>query len=512
MAIVKPIETPSGARRRLGLASPATLEPIGEIEVQTPEEVAAAAARAREVQPAWGALPVKERARYLLRALDTLVERQDEFIDVIVRESGKPRMEAILIDIFAACDALRFYARRAPKMLSPEWKRLHGLLALAKRCRIVYRPLGVVGVISPWNGPLILALNPAIQALVAGNAVIVKPSEVTPFSGGLLAHIFEGVGLPEGLLTVLSGDGETGAALVEAGVDKISFTGSVATGRKVAEACARRLIPCTLELGGKDPLIVCADANVDRAAGGAVAGAFFNTGQVCFSTERVYAVDAVAEEFIRKVVERTAALRQQSTGEFDVGAVCWPRQLEIIEEHMADAIEKGARVRTGGRRNPNLDGLYWQPTVLTEVTHDMRIMREETFGPILPIMRVRDEDEAVRLANDSSYGLSASVWTRDPRKGLEIAQRLDAGSVCVNDRAMTYGVQEAPFGGRKESGIGHVNGEVGLRGYCYPQPILIDRFGGRQAAENYPYARDKDATMQKLIRFLWGTRVGRWIS
>ncbi|MHC4506430.1 MAG: aldehyde dehydrogenase family protein, partial [Planctomycetota bacterium] len=246
---------------------------------------------------------------------------------------------------------------------------------------------------------------------------------VTPFSGQIVGEIFEAAGLPDGVFTVLQGDGETGAALCEAGVDKISFTGSVATGRTVAEVCARQLIPCTLELGGKDPMIVCSDADLDTAAGGAVAGAFLNTGQLCCGTERVYVVDDVAGAFTDKVLKRVAELRQGHDGEFDVGAIFHDRQLAIIEDHVADAVAKGAKVLAGGRRNPRLEGLYYEPTVLTHVDHDMKIMREETFGPILPIMRVRDEEEAVRCANATSYGLGANVWTSEPRAGAGSGRR-----------------------------------------------------------------------------------------
>ncbi len=512
MAIVTPIEVAPGARRRLALASPASLEPIGEIEVASREDVARALAAARAAQPAWAARPIAERARIMWRALDILLAKQDEYLAVIEGESGKPRTDALMIEMFAACDALAYFAKRAERMLQPRKQRLHGVLSLVKQLRLVPRPLGVVGVISPWNGPFILSLNPTAQALLAGNAVLLKPSEVTPRSGALVGDLFAAAGLPEGLLSVLLGDGETGAALVEAGVDKISFTGSVATGRRVAEACARQLLPCTLELGGKDPMVVCADADLDRAAGGAVAGAFFNAGQICFSTERVYVVDAVADEFTRRVVDRARALRQGVSGEFDLGPIIWPRQLEIIESHVAEALEKGAKVLCGGRRNPSLAGLYYEPTVLVDVTHDMKIMREETFGPVLPILRVRDEDEAIRLANDSRYGLGANVWTRDAARGLRLATRIDSGSVCVNDMTMTYGAFEAPFGGRKESGVGFVHGPEGLLGYCHLQAVLIDRFGGRQTAAHYPYRAARTSQMQRIMRFLWGTKLGRWLA
>jgi succinate-semialdehyde dehydrogenase/glutarate-semialdehyde dehydrogenase len=512
MAIVTPLASAPGTRRRLGLTHPATLEPVGEFEVQTADDVRTALDRARKVQPEWAGRSFEERARVMRRALRILLDRQDEFIDVVLRETGKARSEAIQMEIYAACDSLHYYAKRAAKILRPRRERLHGMLSILKQLHVIYRPLGVVGVISPWNGPFILSINPCIQALMAGNAVILKPSEVTPFSGKLVGDLFDRAELPEGVLQVLLGDGETGAALTRAGVDKISFTGSVATGREVAVACAERLTPCTLELGGKDAMIVCEDADLDIAAGGAVAGAFMNTGQYCCGTERVYVVDSIADEFTRRVVERTGQLRQGASGEFDVGAIFWPHQLEIIEEHMADAVEKGAKVLCGGRRNPSLEGLFYEPTVLTDVHHDMQIMRDETFGPVLPIMRVTDEEAAIRMANDSDYGLGANVWTTDRSKGLAMAQRIESGSVCVNDMTMTYGVQEAPFGGVKHSGLGQVNGRVGLTGYCHAEPILVDRFGGRQTAARYPYTRKKDDDIQKVMRLQWGTALGRWLS
>jgi len=512
MAIVTPIEASPGGRRRLSLASPATGEPIGEIEVQNAHDVALALETARKAQPDWAARTIAERARYMTRALQKLVERQDEFIDVLLRESGKPRAEVIMLEIYSACDVLTYYAKHAADMLHSEKRHLHGFMRFLKKLRIEYCPLGVIGIITPWNGPFLISLSPTIQALLAGNTVLLKPSEVTPFSGKLVGDLLESVDLPDGVLTVLTGDGETGAALVEAGIDKISFTGSVKTGRSVAEACARQLIPCTVELGGKDPMIVCADANLDNAAGGAIVGAFLNSGHVCCGTERVYVLDEVADEFTQKVLDRVARLRQGNQGEFDVGAIFWDRQLEIIEAHVADAIAKGAKVLAGGRRNPNLDGLFFEPTVLADVNHDMLIMREETFGPILPIMRVSDLDEAVRLANHSEYGLGANIWTQDHRSGIELARKINTGSVCINDMAITYGVLEAPFGGLKNSGVGQVHGANALRGFTHPKPILIDRFGGRATAGIYPYSFKNEARMQQLIRILFRSPLGRWLS
>jgi succinate-semialdehyde dehydrogenase/glutarate-semialdehyde dehydrogenase len=512
MAIVKQIEAPPGGKRRLRLLDPAKGEPIGEFEVQNAHDVALALEEARKAQSDWAARSIEERARYLTRAVQKLIDRQDEFIDVLLRESGKPRSEVLMMEIYSACDVLTYYAKHAVEVLRSEKRPLHGFMRFVKKLRIEYRPLGVIGVISPWNGPFILSLSPTIQALLAGNAVLLKPSEVTPFSGKLVGDLLEAVGLPDGLVTVLMGDGETGAALVEAGVDKISFTGSVATGRSVAEACARQFIPCTLELGGKDPMIVCADANLDNAAGGAIAGAFLNSGHVCCGTERVYVLDEVADEFTQKVVERVARLRQGSRGEFDIGAIFWDRQLEIIEAHVADAIDKGAKLLAGGRRNPSLDGLFFEPTVLSDVNHDMLIMQEETFGPILPIMRVSDLDEAVRMANRTDYGLGANIWTRDNRSGVELARRIDSGSVCINDMSMTYGVLEAPFGGLKNSGVGQIHGADALRGFAQPRPIVIDRFGGKITAGLYPYTFKNEARLQRLIRILYSSPLGRWLS
>lgn len=510
MAILEPLESAGGPRRRYRLRSPATLEPVGEFEARTQSDVRAALEIARKAQPDWAMLPIDERARYLTRAVRALLQRQDEFVAVIRRETGKPEVEALAAEVLAACDALSFYAKRAKRILADRSVPVH--LLKNKKLRVSYRPLGVVGIITPWNFPFLLALNPTAQALMAGNAVLLKPSEATPFSGQLVEELFRAAGLPEGVLQCLLGDGETGRALVEAGVDKISFTGSVASGRKVAEACGRQLVPCTLELGGKDPMLVCEDADLERAAAGAVYGAFANAGQVCVSTERVYVAEAVADEFVRKVIAKTAELRQGADGEADVGPMIWSSQLAVVERHVQDAVAKGARVLAGGRRNPNGPGLFFEPTVLVDVDHDMAIMREETFGPVLPIMRVRDEDEALRLANDTRYGLNANVWTRDKRKGVELAKQIQAGGAVVNDCMITYGIAESPFGGRKESGVGQVNGEIGLRSYCHAQSIAVDRFGAKREFLWFPYTSRKTRLLRRLMRLLWGSPLGRFLS
>lgn len=510
MAIVQAIPAEGGRGRRLRLANPATAEPIGEIPVSTALEVKAAVERARNAQPAWAALGVDGRAAIFRRALELLLAKQEEYIEVIRRETGRSRMETVMMEIFPACDALGYYANNAKKLLKDEKQGMH--LLKMKKLVITYQPLGVIGVITPWNGPFILALNPSVAALVAGNAAVLKPSEVTPFSGRLVRDLFEAAGVPKDVFQLVEGDGEAGAALVDSGVDKIVFTGSVRTGRKIGEACGRNLIPCTLELGGKDPMIVCEDADLERAAKGCVFSALLNAGQVCVSTERVYVMDEVADEFTQKVVDYVRTLRMGKEGEYDIGPMIWPKQLETIERHVADAKTKGAKVLVGGKRNPELGDLFYEPTVLTDVTHDMLVMQEETFGPIVPIMRVKSEEEALRLANDSQYGLSSTLWTRDNDKALRLARRIDAGSVCVNDSCITYGALEAPFGGMKESGLGQMHGPHALRGYCFAKPVILDRFQQKEEMVWYPYTKDKAALLQKIMRWVWGTPIGRWMS
>lgn len=513
MSIFEPI-TSSDSRRHLQLRSPVTLEPIGELICANTEDVAAAIARARAAQPAWAATSIKERAAIVQRALQLVLARQDEIIDTVVSETGKAKTDAMSMEVFSVADSLCYYAKNAEKFLKPRKRRVHGILVIMKQLRILYKPLGVVGLITPWNAPFVLLMNQAVQAILAGNTVVAKGSEVTPFSGKLAEAILKDAGLPDGVLQVVLGDGETGAAIVSGGVDKVSFTGSVATGRKVAGACASQLIPCTLELGGNDAMIVCADADLDRAADGAWLGSCMNTGHYCCGTERIYVVAEVYDEFLALLLEKGKHLRQgkQHGWQEDVGAVFWDRQMAIIEAHVEDARTRGATILLGGRRNPQLAGLYYEPTLITDVSNDMDIMVLETFGPILCVQKVANEAEAVALANDSEFGLNGNVWTKDKDKGYRLAASIDTGSCSVNDMAVSYGIPAAPFGGKKNSGLGQVNGKKGMRGYCHEMPIVIDRFGGKMQ-NAYPYTAKSAEGMKKLMDFLWvKTPLGRWLS
>jgi acyl-CoA reductase-like NAD-dependent aldehyde dehydrogenase len=358
-------------------------------------------------------------------------------------------------------------------------------------------------VIGPWNFPLALCIGDAIPALMAGNSVVAKPSEVTPLTNMLIADAWEEIGAPKDVYLVATGHGGTGAALVDE-VDMVMFTGSTATGKKIMAQAAETLTPVSLELGGKDPMIVLRDADLERAANVAVQYAMLNAGQVCQSIERVYVEEPVYGEFVDKVVEKTKALRQGAPGEagsVDVGAVIHPPQADIVQRHVEDAVAKGAKVLVGGGRRDD-DGHYFEPTVLVDVDHSMAAMREETFGPTLPIMKVRDEEEAVRLANDSPFGLNSSVFTKDIAKGERVARRIHAGNACVNDCMINYSAQEVPFGGWGDSGVGSRHGEAGIRKYTKPQTITITRLAQKREAHFYPYEKKRTQRLERLVGFL----------
>lgn len=513
MANYHAIEKAGESRRVYQLTSPIDGSDCGELLCANAEDLAQARDRARLAQPAWAEKSVAERAQVLHQAVRVLLERQDEVIDTVVRETGKSRTDALSMEIYSVADAWTYYAKHAKRFLGTEKRKVPGIMGLAKKMHINYKALGVVGIIVPWNGPFVLGAVPAGQAVLAGNAVLIKGSEVTPESTALVADILLEAGVPADVIQAVRGDGTTGAALTECGVDKIAFTGSVRTGRIVAEACARQLIPCTLELGGKDAMIVCADAALERAVQGAIVGSCMNTGHYCCGTERIYVEAPIYDDFVKACVDGTKNLRQGSDLGFDedVGAVFWEGQMRIIEEHVADAVAKGAKVLCGGERLAG-DGMYFPPTVMTEVNHDMRIMREETFGPILCIQKVDSLEQALELANDSEFGLNGNVWTADVDKGIRLASAMATGGCSVNDMAITYGVPAAPFGGVKNSGVGHVNSVSGLRGYCHAQPVISDKSKGNMP-NAYPVSSKTAEGMRKFMAFMWlKTPLGRWLA
>ena len=485
--------------------NPATGEVIGTVPNRSADEVAEIVARARAAQPAWDALGFAGRARILRRAQKWVVDNSERLIETIVSETGKTYEDAQLAEISYVANSFGFWAKHAPEFLADEKIKSSNPFVAGRKLILRFRPVGVVGVIGPWNFPLSNSFGDCIPALAAGKACVLKPSEVTPLSSLVVEEMAREIGMPEHVFSVATGDGETGAALVDE-VDFVMFTGSTKTGRKVMERAARTLTPVSLELGGKDPMIVLDDADIDRAANAATFYAMNNAGQVCISTERAYVDEAVYDQFVAKVTDNVRKLRQGEShgpGEADVGAVIFPPQLDIVEDHVRDAVDKGARVLTGGKRAEGA-GRYYEPTVLVDVDHTMKCMTDETFGPTLPIMKVRGAEEALRLANDSPYGLAASVWTRDAARGEDVARRVEAGAVCVNDAQINYVALELPMGGWKASGLGSRHGAGGIRKYCDQQAILITRFAPKKDLHMFPNSKLKSGLIGRTLRLLYG--------
>jgi len=481
---------------------PATGEEIGRAPLAGGRDVRDALKRARAAQPAWAGLSFRERGQVILRARKIVLAQLEEIGRLISRETGKPVAEAISMEIIPTLDLMHYFAHSTERLLRPQKIDIGNYGLMGRSSQVIYKPLGVVGIISPWNFPWATPLDEVVMSLMAGNAVVLKPSELTPLSALKIGEIFKQALLPTGLLEIVTGDGTTGAALTEAGTDKIMFTGSVETGKRVAESAARHLTPTVLELGGKDPMIVLADANLQSAARAAIWGAFCNAGQACASVERCYVHESIATEFIDLVVKETRALKQDKATEsnIDVGAMSNEKQVRIVEEHIADASSRGARVLTGGRRTQNLSGLFYEPTVITEVDHSMDLMRNETFGPVLPIMTFKTDDEAIRLANDSIYGLTASVFTSNMRRGRRLAEQIEAGTVMVNEVVYTHAVAQTPWGGVKQSGYGRTHGRLGLLELVTPQHIHVNRVPLVPDVWWFPYSTGAGLLFRRLAR------------
>ena len=470
--------------------NPATLEPVGSVPVSAPEEVAEAVADARLAAERWAGSSFGERRALLARVASELLDAADEIASTVTAETGKPLVESYTAELFVALDNLVWAAANAGRVLSPEPVRFGQPHLRHKRGVLLYEPLGVIAVISPWNFPFGIALSQAAFAVAAGNAVVIKPSEVTPLSGAWVQRVFREAGAPKRLVQVVQGGPAAGEALVRApGTAKVVFTGSAETGRGVASLAGERLRPVTLELGGKDPMLVFEDADLDRAVAGALWGSFANCGQVCSGVERIYVARPLQETFVEELTRRGRGLRigRGEELETDLGPLISEAQRAHVEELVADAVRRGAELRLGGGRpEVGLPGWFHEPTVLTGVEREARVQREEIFGPVVTVTPFADEDEAVRLANGSSFGLGASVWTRDMERARRLARRLDAGSVWTNDVSYSYGAGQASWGGTKESGFGRTHSKHGLYELSRVKFADLDR-GRSPVMWWYPY-------------------------
>ena len=501
----------SAAADVIEVQNPATGGLIKSIPIASPETVAATVARVRANQAEWEAMGIEGRYHWLGKLRDWLLDNEERVLDTMQAETGKVRADASNEPGYLA-DLINFYGTRAASFIGEESVRPHSPLLAAKKLRIQYRPYPVVGIISPWNFPLILSLGDSIPALQAGCAVVVKPSEFTPLG---LTEVIDAwkreIGGPD-VFDCVHGIGETGGALVDE-VDFIQFTGSDRTGRKVMARAAETLTPVSLELGGKDPMIVLADADIDRAANAAAWGGMMNSGQICLSVERIYVEEPVYDEFVNKLTAEVGRLRQgadDAANPKDVGAMTSPNQTAIVEDHVSDAISAGARALTGGSRVEG-PGDYFEPTVLVEVDHSMKVMRDETFGPVVGVMKARDAEEALQLANDSRYGLGASVFGEKER-AEQVARRVECGAVNVNDVLINYFAMDVPMGGWKQSGIGFRHGEPGIKKYCRSESLVITRFGGKREPTWYPYTKTRRRLLAPISRFFgardWRRKLG----
>ncbi len=495
---------------RITSINPATGEVLREFECAGEAEVQAAVARAQGAQPAWAQLGLRRRIEILRDFQRRLHEKKSEIADAITREAGKPVAEALVTEVLVVLDAARFLIDNAWSLLRDEPVPHGNLATKLKRGCLVREPYGVIGIISPWNYPFSIPATETLAALVAGNAVVLKPSELTPLVALELAMLLYAAGVPEDVFPVMIGDGVAGAALLHSPIDKLVFTGSVATGKRIAALAAERLLPVVLELGGKDPMLVLDDADVDVASSAAVWGAFVNAGQACLSVERCYVHRSLYESFLAACAEKTKNLRigHGEDRETDVGPMINERQLRLVEAQVEDAKARGARILAGGARFPEVGKNFYRPTVLADVTHDMLVMREETFGPILPIMPFDSDEEAVRLANDSEYGLAASVWTLDSKRGELLARRIHSGTVMVNDVISCFGISEAPHGGVKASGLGRTHGRFGLEEMVRLKYLDVDLMPGMKKVWWHGYGESFRRQMEGFLDMQFARGVG----
>lgn len=487
---------------RLRSFDPRTGDVVREIDATPVPEVAEVVARARKVAPEWAAIPPQGRARILREVRFRIGKKIDDIVDAVATECGKPTAEALAHDTTPLPIMLAYLEHATPKALRPEHPgRFVGALT-GTAGRVEWRPFGVVGAITPWNYPMLNSFAAFMPALFAGNAVVIKPSEVTPMCGEVLRDLLEP--LPPGVATVVQGGRDVGAALVDAPCDKISFIGSPATGRKICEAAARHLTPVVMELGGKDAAIVCRDADVEKASSGLVWASFFNAGQTCASVERVYLVDSVADEFRARFLDKLSQVRQ-GTHDGDVGPLTFAPQLDVVKKHVADAVAKGATLVAGGSNEglPQADGSLWfAPTVLEDVTDEMDVVRHETFGPVVALTRVRDEQEAVRRANEEAVILTASVWSRSKARADDLARGLRAGTVTVNFHGETLAYPWSPWGGTGESGFGRLSGRYGIREFVMPVNVSRNSMPWLPRLWWYPYTDNTVRSVRSITELM----------
>lgn len=501
----------SREERATPIVNPATGEVLGHSPLDDTASVRAAVERARKAQPAWAALSPRERGRRLRPVLGRLLREAEDLAEAIHLDNGKTRTDALLTEVLPAVIALRYYIRMAPRFLAPSRPAPATLLLAYKRSQVVRVPWGVVGIISPWNYPFAIPFSEVVMALLAGNGVVLKTASETQLVGRRLFACFEEADLPEGLFAFVNLPGrEAGPAFLAAGVNKLFFTGSTSVGKELMALAAKTLTPLCLELGGNDPMLVCEDADLDRAAAGAVWAGFQNCGQSCGGVERIYVHERVHDAFVEKLAARVQALRVGGDGGegSDVGAMTTARQLQTVKAHVEEALARGACLAARAPAPEGTGGLFHPMVVLTQVDHSMRVMREETFGPVVGVMKVRDMEEAVALANDSNYGLSASVWSRNRRRALALARRLQAGAVTINDHLMSHGLAETPWGGFKESGLGRTHGAEGFAEMTQPQVLVDDLLSALPRA---PWWHPHDGTVYRgLLALLFLLVGGPW--
>jgi acyl-CoA reductase-like NAD-dependent aldehyde dehydrogenase len=510
MSTVTPL--PLGtSRAQIECTNPATGARLGNVPAASPEDVQAAVERARRAQKRWAQSSFAQRRAVLGRMLDHILAHIDEICAAVVEDSGKTWENALLGEVMTVCNKIQWLMRNGEKHLKPE--RVPSGLLMHKRGRIEYRPLGVVACIVPWNYPFQNIFGSLVAPLIAGNAVIVKASEAVAWSTQRFQKIadeaLELEGFSKDTVQIINGFGETGAALVRAGVQKILFIGSVGNGRRIIEGSAQHLTPVVMELGGKDPMIVCEDASLDQALHSALGGCFINLGQNCIASERIIVLDGIYERFVAAVKDYTATLRQGAPGtnpggpgSLDVGAITTPQQLKVIDTLVTDALARGARALVGGAPLAG-PGTFYPPTILVDVTPDMRIAREEVFGPVMLIMRARDDAHAIELANATEFALQSSVFSKDSKRGERLAAAVEAGGCCINDFGMCYLNQDLPFGGVKYSGFGRMNGRDGLRAYTNAKAVLSDRFGFSVLPKLYPVKPGDYAKARSSVRLLF---------